>query len=32
MTEAFAPFLALPEQYRWDAFATAARRLDTVPG
>ncbi len=33
MTEdAFASFLGLPEQDRRDAFAVAARRLDTVPG
>ncbi|MDE0254987.1 MAG: nucleotidyl transferase AbiEii/AbiGii toxin family protein [Rhodospirillaceae bacterium] len=33
MTEdAFASFLALPERDRRDAFAVAARRLDTVPG
>ncbi|MCY4396397.1 MAG: nucleotidyl transferase AbiEii/AbiGii toxin family protein [Rhodospirillaceae bacterium] len=33
MTEdAFAFFLALPEQDRRDTFAAAARRLDTVPG
>ena len=31
-TEAFASFLALPEQDRKDVFASAARRLDTVPG
>ena len=30
--DAFASFLALPEQDRRDAFAAAARRLDTVPG
>lgn len=30
--EAFASFLALPEQDRRDVFASAARRLDTVPG
>ena len=30
--DAFASFLARPEQDRRDAFAAAARRLDTVPG
>lgn len=30
--DAFASFLALPERDRRDAFAAAARRLDTVPG
>ena len=30
--DAFAPFLALPEQDRRDAFAAAAHRLDTLPG
>ena len=30
--DAFASFLALPEQERRDVFAAAARRLDTVPG
>ena len=31
-TGAFASFLALPEQDRRDVFASAAHRLDTVPG
>lgn len=31
-TGAFASFLALPEQDRQDVFASAAHRLDTVPG
>ena len=30
--DAFASFLVLPEQDRRDAFAAAARRLDTVSG